>query len=355
MNKQGFLGVNLTVLVWVLLFLAPLALDEWTVSQFGQYLTYGIFAMSLAFIWGQVGILCFGQAIFFGLGAYLMALTTLEKFTWFGGSQIMGLLLATVGPAIAAYVLGKILFVGRGLSGAFFAIVTLCAAVVVEIVAQRIDFIGGFDGLLGVPPLFAGWRDGDMMTTNEVFYLVLISALLIYLLGLFIQRSPLGAVLAGIRNNEVRTASFGYKTTDFKVLAFTFSGAMAGYAGALFTAQFGFVSPAVIGMGLSTEVLIWVAVGGRGVLMAAFLGVILVRWVESLLSSALGAYWLLTLGVLFILTVVVMPDGIFGRLLKLPLPRKWRRPVHRAGGPAMVASQIQPQTSQNPETRNINA
>ncbi|RIY41518.1 branched-chain amino acid ABC transporter permease [Neopusillimonas maritima] len=340
MNKQGFLGVNLTVLVWVLLFLAPLALDEWTVSQFGQYLTYGILAMSLAFIWGQVGILCFGQAIFFGLGAYLMALTTLEKFTWFGGSQIMGLLLATVGPAIAAYILGKLLFVGRGLSGAFFAIVTLCAAVVVEIVAQRIEFIGGFDGLLGVPPLFAGWRDGDMMTTNEMFYVVLISALLIYLVALFVQRSPLGAVLAGIRNNEVRTASFGYKTTDFKVLAFTFSGAMAGYAGALFTAQFGFVSPAVIGMALSTEVLIWVAVGGRGVLMAAFLGVILVRWVESLLSSALGAYWLLTLGVLFIITVVVMPEGIFGRVFKLPLPRKWRNPLR--GGDRSI-------------TRNVNA
>jgi hypothetical protein len=161
MNKQGFLGVNLTVLVWVLLFLAPLALDEWTVSQFGQYLTYGILAMSLAFIWGQVGILCFGQAIFFGLGAYLMALTTLEKFTWFGGSQIMGLLLATVGPAIAAYILGKMLFVGRGLSGAFFAIVTLCAAVVVEIVAQRIEFIGGFVGCAAFVCGLARWRHDD--------------------------------------------------------------------------------------------------------------------------------------------------------------------------------------------------
>ncbi|OXR48742.1 branched-chain amino acid ABC transporter permease [Pusillimonas sp. T2] len=325
MNKQWSLSITLTVVVWALLFMAPLALDEWTVSQFGQYLTYGILAMSLSFIWGQVGILCFGQAIFFGLGAYLMALTTLEKFTWFGGSQVMGLLLATAGPAIAAYILGKLLFVGRGLSGAFFAIVTLCAAVVVEIIAQRIDFIGGFDGLLGVPPLFAGWRGGDMMTTNEMFYVVLLSALAIYLLALFVQRSPLGAVLAGIRNNEVRTASFGYRTTDYKVMAFTFSGAMAGYAGALFTAQFGFVSPAIIGTALSTEVLIWVAVGGRAVLLAAFLGVILVRWVESVLSSTLGPYWLLTLGGLFILTVIAMPDGIFGRLFKLPLPRAWRR------------------------------
>jgi len=161
---------------------------------------------------------------------------------------------------------------------------------------------------------------------------VLASALLIYLAILFIQRSPLGVVLAAIRNNDERTASFGYRTTDYKVLAFTISGAMAGYAGALFTAQFGFVSPAVIGTALSTEVLIWVAVGGRAVLMAAFLGVVLVRSVESFLSSALGPYWLLTLGGFFILTVVVMPEGIFGRLLRLPLPKAWRAPASARGG-----------------------
>ncbi len=323
-----YLGVVLTIAVWVALAGVPLFADEWSVSQLGQYLTYGILAMSLSFIWGQVGILCFGQAIFFGLGGYMMGLTTLERFTWFGGSQVAGLLLATFVPALAAYVLGKLLFVGRGLSGAFFAIVTLCAAFIVEISAQRIDFIGGFDGLLGVPPLEFGWRQGDeMLSANETFYVVLGSALLIYLLVLFIQRSPLGVVLAAIRNNEPRTASFGYRTTSYKVLAFTISGAMAGYAGALFTAQFGFVSPAVIGTALSTEVLIWVAVGGRAVLMAALLGVVLVRSVESVLSTALGPYWLLTLGVFFILTVVVMPEGVFGRLMRLPLPKAWRKPV----------------------------
>ncbi|HWK60236.1 MAG TPA: branched-chain amino acid ABC transporter permease [Eoetvoesiella sp.] len=327
MTSRVSMGRPLTVALWAALMLVPLFADEWSVSQLGQYLTFGILAMSLSFIWGQVGILCFGQAIFFGLGAYLMGLTTLERFTWFGGSQTVGLLLATAGPALLAYVLGKLLFVGRGLSGAFFAIVTLCAAMIVEIVAQHTDFIGGFDGLLGIPPLMANWRVGDeMLSTNETFYVVLGSALLIYLAALFVQRSPLGTVLAAIRNNEDRTASFGYRTIDYKVLAFTISGAMAGYAGALFTAQFGFVSPAITGTALSTEVLVWVAVGGRGVLMAAFLGAVLVRFVESFLSSALGPYWLLMLGMFFVLTVVVMPEGIFGRLLRLPLPRSWREP-----------------------------
>ncbi len=325
MNNKFSVGGTLTACTWLVLMMAPLLADDWSVSQLAQYLTYGILAMSLSFIWGQAGILCFGQAIFFGMGAYLMALTTLGKFTWFGGSQTVGLLLALIGPAIAAHILGRLLFVGRGLSGAFFAIVTLCAAMIVEIVAQHTSFVGGFDGLLGVPALTASWRAGaEMLSTNETYYVVFGSALLIYLVALMIQRSPLGVVLAAIRNNEERTGFFGYRTTEYKVLAFTISGAMAGFAGALFTTQFGFVSPAIIGTALSTEILIWVAVGGRGVLMAAFLGVVLVRSGESFLSSSLGPYWLLTLGVLFILTVVVMPEGVFGRILKLPLPRAWR-------------------------------
>lgn len=321
MNGKFSAAGGLTVAIWVLLALAPLVSDEWSIGQLAQYMTYGILAMSLSFIWGQAGILCFGQAIFFGMGAYLMALTTLEKFTWFGGSQTIGFLLAVVGPALAANLLGRFFFAGRGLSGAFFAIVTLCAAVIVEIGAQRSKFIGGFDGLLGVPPLMAG---DDVLSTNASFYVVFVSALVVYLIALFIQRSPFGVVLAAIRNNEERTGFFGYRTTEYKIVAFTISGAMAGYAGALFTTQFGFVSPAIAGNALSTEILIWVAVGGRGVLLAAFLGVILVRFVESFLSQSLGNYWLLSLGVLFVLTVVVMPEGIFGRILRLPLPKAWR-------------------------------
>jgi urea transport system permease protein len=93
----------------------------------------------------------------------------------------------------------------------------------------------------------------------------------------------------------------------------------------LFVKQFSFVSPSLIGFGLSTEVLIWVAVGGRQVLMAAFLGALIVRWVEGLLSERLGNFWLLALGLLFAATVVLMPYGLFGRILALPLPRRLRR------------------------------
>jgi urea transport system permease protein len=125
-------------------------------------------------------------------------------------------------------------------------------------------------------------------------------------------------------SNDQRTAFFGYDIVRYKVGAFIVSALVSGLAGALFVKQFGFAAPSLIGFGLSTEVLIWVAVGGRNVLLAAFLGALLVRSVEGELSDRLGDYWLLALGMLFVVTVVLMPTGLFGRLLMPQLPKRLR-------------------------------
>ena len=312
------LPVPLTVTFWLVLLLAPVVLDDWRISQLAQLLTYGLFALSLSFIWGGAGILCFGQAIFFGVGAYLMGLVTLGKFAVLGDSQWTGLALSMIGGGGAAFLLGLFLFGGRGLIGAHLAIVTLCAAVVAEVGAQRWDFLGGSNGLLGIPPLVAPFeRDDPFLSSSETYFLVLGIVLLVYVLLLAIERSALGTVLAAIRSNEDRTRFFGFGVRTAKLFAFSLSGMIAGLAGALFTAQFGFVSPPLVGFGLSTEVLIWVAVGGREVLLAALVGAMLVRWVENLLSDSFGQYWLLTMGVLFIVVVVIAPRGLFGRLLHL--------------------------------------
>ncbi|TPI15573.1 branched-chain amino acid ABC transporter permease [Mesorhizobium sp. B4-1-1] len=325
MTRPARLGLGLTMLAWAGLALAPLVLDDWNIGQLTQYVTYGIFALSLGLIWGQAGILCFGQAIFFGVGAYSMALVTLGKLSWLGDSQWTGIALALLLPMLVAAVLGWILFQGRALSGAHLAIVTLCAAVVCEIAARRWEFIGGFNGLFGVPPL--SWPNGDPLSTNATYFFIGGAALLAYLLSLWIGRSPLGTVLAGIRNDERRTLHFGYDVRLHKIFVFTVSGAMAGLAGGLFTTQFGFVSPPLVGFALSTEVLIWVAVGGRSVLMGAFLGALAVRGTENAMSASLDQYWLIALGALFIVVVVVLPQGLFGKLLALAPPRR----LHQGG------------------------
>src|SRR2546427_358573 len=113
-------GIHLTVVVWLLLAACPLLVSEWRLSQLAQITSYGIFAMSLAFLWGQTGLLCFGQAIFFGVGAYVMALITKGMVSGVGDSTVIGLLAATLLAALVALAAGLLVFRGRGLSGAYF-------------------------------------------------------------------------------------------------------------------------------------------------------------------------------------------------------------------------------------------
>jgi urea transport system permease protein len=314
------LRFGLTLLVWTAFALLPLVVAEWYLATLAQLITYGIFAMSLAFVWGQAGLLCFGQAIFFGAGAYAMALVTKGMLAPLPDASLLGLAAAIALPALAANLLGQFLFRGRGVSGAYFAIVTLSAAVIVERLAGHWRFIGGFNGLLNVPPLRLGSL--EIFLPLPSYYLMLAAAALVWLGLVWLERAPLGSVLRAIRDHEERTSYFGYDVAAYKRFAFTVSGGIAGLAGALFVTQFGFVSPALIGFSLSTEVLIWVALGGREVLLAAWLAAILVRTCEGLLSEALGTWWLLALGALFVVAVVILPRGLIGWLLRLPPPAR---------------------------------
>ncbi len=320
MRRTAF-RAGLTLAVWVMLAACPLFVDGWNLNQLSQYLTYGIFAMSLGFIWGQVGLLCFGQAVFFGVGCYVMAVVTLDMLPVVPDHPFAGIVGAMLVAGLLANLAGRMLFHGRGVSGAYFAIATLSASVVFERVASRWDFIGGFNGLLAIPPLRI---TGSYLGAVSSYYLLLGIAAAVYLALLWITRAPLGTVLRAVRDGEVRTSYFGYDVSAYKVFSFTLSGAVAGLAGALFVTQFGFASPALIGFQLSIEVLVWVALGGREVLLAGLLGAILVRSVEGVLSETLGAYWLLALGAMFVVSVVMLPRGLLGWLFALPLPKRMR-------------------------------
>lgn len=317
----------LTVLFWAALAGAPLFLEGWNLGLLSQLMIYGIFAMSLAFLWGQGGLLCFGQSLFFGIGAYAMALTTKGMIPGIPAMTLAGLVLAVILPALAAGLLGLALFKGRGLYGAYFGIVTLSAAVIAERLAINWSYIGGFNGILDVPPLRLEWGSWQIEFYDPLlfFLVVLAAALAAFLVLLRLERSAFGTVLRGIRDNETRAAFLGFETAEYKAVAFAVSGAVAGLAGALFAVQFAFVSPAILGFALATEVLIWVAIGGKTVLLAAFIGALAVKSVENVLSDTLGQYWLLVLGLLFVAAVVLLPRGLLAPFLHLPLPRALRR------------------------------
>ncbi|VTU39924.1 leucine/isoleucine/valine transporter permease subunit [Variovorax sp. PBS-H4] len=321
-----------TPAIWLLLGLAPLALGEWAQSQLAQFMTYGIFALGLGFLWGHAGVLSFGQAIFFGLGAYSMGLTSLGMVPGIAPSTFNGLLLAFATSGLAAAIFGSMLFYGRGLAGAYFGIVTLCAAVIVETATGRWDFVGGNNGLFGIAPLELPPLLAERIPDSTAQYLLAFGvALGVYALLRWLSRTPFGTVLAAIRDNDRRAAFLGFDVAMHKNIAFVLAAMVSALAGAMFAKFFGFVSPTLIGFSLSTEVLIWVAVGGRGVLMGAFLGAILVRSVESALSERFGNFWLLLLGGVFVVVVVFFPIGVFGRVLALAPPLRLRMGARSTG------------------------
>lgn len=314
----------LAAAAWIALAFLPLGLNDWLRGDLATYFTYGIFAMSLAFVWGHCGLLCLGQGVFFGLGAYAMSVTTLGMLPGAPAliSSWLGLVFAVVLPAVAAQLLGRFFFGGRGLHGAFFGIVTLALAFIAERAAINWDYLGGLNGLMNIPPINLGVNGGgfEIWDTTALYYLHLAVAFAVFAVLTWLLRSPYGTALAAIRDDEERTRSFGYDAAQYKTTAFSIGAAVAGLSGALFVAQFGFASPPLIGFKLSAEVLIWVALGGRGMLFAAFTGAILVRTLEGYLSETFGQYWLLALGLLFVLAVIVFPRGLIGEFL------------HRAGG-----------------------
>jgi branched-chain amino acid transport system permease protein/urea transport system permease protein len=295
--------------------LFPIIGDDYLISMLTQFIVYGIFAMGLSLVWGYTGILCFGHAVFFGLGAYIMALTTKGMIPFVSGivtASWLSIVLSVAVVALFAIILGYFLFYGR-LSGPYLGIVTLAIAVIAERIAVKWYYIGGFNGLTNVPPLsIAGW---EIINQNALYYTILAISFAVYILCDRIVRSPFGTILAAVRNNEARAEFFGYNIAQYKIIIFAIGAAVAGLAGALFAAVTEFVSPTILGFGLSTEVLIWVALGGKEVLLASFLGALLVRVLEAFLSDILTYYWLLILGMFFVLCVMFFPKGVFGNLL----------------------------------------
>jgi ABC-type branched-subunit amino acid transport system permease subunit len=301
--------------------LVPAFAPEYLVADLGIYFAYALFAVSLGFAWGHCGLLSLGHAIYFGLGAYAMSVTTLGMLPglpWLV-STWAGLLAAVSAAAAAAALLGLLFFAAGGLRGAFFGIVTLATAVIVERIAIQSDWLGGLNGLMGVPPITLGLNGGGPMIFEPVpLYWVMLTVLAVLVAAMRrVVMSPFGLTLKAIDAAELRVETLGVDVVRAKVRAYALSGAVAGLAGALFVAQFGFASPSLIGFAASADVLIWVALGGRGALVAAALGAIAVRYAESRLSGSLGAAWPLVLGMLFMSSVVLFRSGLFGEAIAL--------------------------------------
>lgn len=340
-RKMNFLFRHKILILLLIIFaLFPIFISTYYVNILSLFLIMGILALSLDLIWGYVGLLSFGQAAFFGLGGYAYAVTAMNLLcdvkirylahytvTNLGGTTYIPILAGMIVPALLALILGYFLFYGR-VSGVYFAIITLCVAlilqqIVMELVEQKMGNIpiGGYNGITYVPSISIGipflWHH-SLEKSTHFYYFVLFCSLISYIICGAICRSPFGHVLTAIRDNELRTESFSYDTRKYKLLIFVISGALGGLSGVLYCSLGNYISPWGFDFVLSAEVIIWVLIGGKGTLIGAFLGAVVTQFLENILSDVLLYYWLLIMGVIFIVIVVFFPKGILGMIQKIP-------------------------------------
>lgn len=306
----------------------------------GKFLCFTIFALSIDLIWGFTGILSLGQAVYFGIGAYLVALslkinyamdhptryghkfpdfmewnglTALPKFMEPLISTPFAVLCALTIPTILAFIFGVITF-KRHIYGVYCAVITLAESLILqEFIIEYQVYTGGFNGItdysnyVGAPFLWF------MLAVTAAFFAV----------ARALTHSRIGTVLKSIRDNDLRAEFMGYNVANYRILVFCISAFMSAAAGAMYAAWVGIVSFLDAGPVFSVEGVIWTAVGGRATLVGAFVGAFLIKGLEFLLSGLLADVWQLFMGALFIIVVLWMPDGIVGTIADWV--RKWRR------------------------------
>jgi branched-chain amino acid transport system permease protein len=303
------------VLAVLLLALAalPWLLDPFRLSIVAKAISFAIFAMSLDLLWGIAGVFSFGHAAFFGVGAYALGIIT-KEFS-FPGVGYVGLVASVVVPALVALLIGYFMFYGR-VSGAYFAIVTLAVSLILtQLATTWVGLTGGHNGLFPVPPLelgIPGVAELTFDTGPRIYFLQLAILLAVLLISVWLVRSRFGQALVAMSGNETRASFFGYDTAALKLVAFTASGAIAGLAGGTFSTIDGFVNPVVLGIILSTQVIIWVILGGRATLIGPVVAAIAIPLLEDFLSGTFLRIWLLVLGIILLAIVMFRPDGLLG-------------------------------------------
>ena len=289
--------------------LLPIYGSEYSIDWMTKTMIYGIFALSLELLVGTSGLICFGQAAFFGIGAYAAVKFSSEQSM----TQVEFLLpLAIIFAGLYAFFVG---ILSLRTKGVYFIMVTLAFAQMAYYVIHDTSVGGGTDGIyLYSKPLLFGFA----MNSSISFYLFSLVCLvfILMLLGL-ITHSRFGRALAGIRINELRMRAIGFNTYSYKLAAFVISGAIAGLSGYLFAVKDGFVNPEMLSWHLSGAVLIMIIFGGLGHLRGALIGALAYALLEEFFRSEAifghyAKYWHLGLGLTIMCSVVLLPRGLFG-------------------------------------------
>jgi urea transport system permease protein len=328
----------------VVLLVLPLLLSDFRLNLLGKFLSFAIVALGIDLLWGYTGILTLGHGVFFSLGAYAMAMylklqseslpdfmmwSGLTELPWFWKPFVhawFALPMVILVPVAVAVVIGIPTFRAR-IKGPYFAILTQALALVFSIlfIGQQ-PYTGGTNGITNLQGIF-GFSLSEPATMRGLYLMTAVMLILVFLFAKWLVSTKTGRILVAIRDGENRFRFLGYNATLFKVAVFALSAALAGLAGALYVPQVGIISPSMMGILPSVEMAIWVAVGGRGTLVGAVVGALVVNFAKTYLSESFPSSWLYFQGALFVGVVLFFPQGIVGLIANLQRFRKARMPV----------------------------
>lgn len=324
----------ITIIVLLLGVAAPWLISSYELSLLGRFLAFSLVALGIMLTWGEGGILSLGQGVFFGLGGYALAMNLKlaglnlangdmpDFMQWSGVSALPGFWYPFANPwfSLAAVLLVPGFFAAafswlvfrRRIGGVYFALISqaLALAFATLLVSQQAS-TGGFNGLTDFSS-FDGYDITSRLSAQMIYLITFVLVALSYFFLSWLLRTRFGIMLRATRDGENRVRFLGHNPLPYKVVAFTIAGMLSGMGGALFTLHAGVISPALVGVVPSIEMVVWVAVGGRNVLWGAIAGTLLVNFAKDQISSALPSLWLYALGGLFILAVSFLPGGIAG-------------------------------------------
>ena len=314
-------------------------IPTYLVALWGKYLSYALLAVALDLVWGYCGILSLGHGAFFALGGYAMGMYLMRQigargvyadpilpdfmvflnwkelpYTWYFFDHFAyAAMMVVLVPSLLALVFGWFAFRSR-VTGVYLSIITQSLTYALLLAFFRNDMgFGGNNGLTDFKDI-VGVSIQSPATRAALFALTAVFLALGFLMARALVTSRFGQVLAAIRDAESRTRFLGYRVEHFKLLVFVVSAAMAGIAGALYVPQVGIINPSEFAPANSIEAVIWVAVGGRGTLVGAAIGAVLVNFAKTWLTGTLPEFWLYGLGALFILVTLFLPKGIVGAI-----------------------------------------
>ncbi|WP_454633008.1 ABC transporter permease subunit [Bradyrhizobium cenepequi] len=309
--NRGLVAVG--VIGLALLVGLPLVLDLYTLLQITLYVIFAILALSLAFIWGYGGILCFGHSVFFGLGAYAYAVSVINI-----GESTLPFLIAMALPAAFAAALGYFMFYGR-ISDVYVGVITLTVTLIFYNVVNSTAgpqyhigeaLLGGFNGMPSVPSLNVPFQPDNTLEPEGMFILCGAILLIVYFGLQALLRTRFGRVLVAVRENEQRVEFLGYDSRLHKLIAFSIGGAIAGLSGCLFTAWGNFVSPTAFSVVQSAQIIIWLMVGGPGTLLGPVIGAMFISWLTVKIGTQQTINANVVLGGILLVFVLLVPKGI---------------------------------------------